>query len=104
MIQILGELQDLRAVPLLVEIAEGAPDAMMSPETVGDPGPRGRAVYAREALVHILHPESRAWPGAQSGAPPAASEAFAERVEYHRRLKEWYDARRGATTRPAVSE
>ena len=87
---VLDDIGDASAVPALVKIVDSEPDAVMSRSTECGLSKGGRAVRAREAVVHILDPKSRSWEWAEA-AIPADSPAFVHRQDYHQHIKDWYD-------------
>jgi len=89
-ISVLDDIGDRDAVPWLLRVVGRAPGAEFSAATSAAASSEGLAVYAKEAIVHIVNPASRQWFGADVGAPPG-SEAFAVRQQYFRRVGDFFD-------------
>jgi hypothetical protein len=89
-ITVLDDIGDRDAVPWLLKVVDRAPGAEFSAATSAATSNEGLAIYAKEAIVHIVNPVSRQWFGADVGAPPG-SEAFTVRQQYFRRVGDFFD-------------
>ena len=84
---------DESALPSLFRVSERVRGVKTDANTWKHEAPVENGLAAREAIVHILEPETRDWERALGVVSPD-SPYFAITVEYHRRINERYEVLR----------
>jgi hypothetical protein len=97
-IVLLGNLGRREYIPLLKRFADAAPQATYSFHDLNAGGPASLAAWAHGAIVQIICPASKGWPGSDVGS---ADQGEPGARNYHRRMEAAY--REWAATYPATS-